>query len=232
MKGVVPGRTVAFDTAPEDASPASRLLGVGRVLSLTEDRTTVSLHLYKARANGQLQVVWEPSFTKPADAEHEEQELISVPASRILGLADLSSKGVLSYGTANRLHRAGWRIAESVVRSGGLAAAAVSTVPASPESLDSTSRASKLLATSNPADDFEFTISAIQRWAHGGALFVEIYDGVGRLSTSIATLGWPVAPGVDRCRITYGKRWDLQLESHRSHLRYLLFKVLEPAGIH
>ena len=74
--------------------------------------------------------------------------------------------------------------------------------------------------------------SNARAWAHGVPAFIEIFDGQGGLSVAIAAGGWPVCPGVDRCRSTYGAPWHLDRESDRCRSRYLLFEVVRPGGVH
>ena len=59
-----------------------------------ENRSAVSLHVYAAQANHRLQVVWSPQYSVLEGPAYEPQTFETVPAAKILGVVELSVKGV------------------------------------------------------------------------------------------------------------------------------------------
>ncbi|MEC7232780.1 MAG: hypothetical protein VXW31_07575, partial [Planctomycetota bacterium] len=234
MKGVRHNRLVAFQ------AEAARRCRVGKVLSVADDRTSVTVHVYEARAGDRLQVIWEPAFAAVEGTDVLRQVVETLDAKRILGLVELSN-GVLNHAAASRLARAGWRVDESTVQHGALQAAAA-VMPtlrgetlAPPLSLAPTIRADALLRAGRPLEDLRFEAAAVRERATTGrerGIFVEIFAGKGLLSAAIREGGWPVADGIDIVTRAYGRTWDLRSPADRGCLLHLLFAVLRPWGIH
>ncbi|CAK0865466.1 unnamed protein product, partial [Prorocentrum cordatum] len=210
MREVKVGRLVAYE------GEEAKRCRVGKVLSLAE-------------------VVWTAAYDRQEGADFQRQRVETLEAKRVLGVVGLN-KGVLNHAAASRLARAGWRLDEGAVRRGALAAAAV--VPAAPRLSDlPSSRVIALVAACRPLEELDLKIGEVQAWAHGVPLFVEIFDGVGRLSQAVQSLGaanavCSVVAGIDLKRRTRGQYWDLSRAKDRARLRYLLFEVLKPAGAH
>ncbi|CAK0811447.1 unnamed protein product, partial [Prorocentrum cordatum] len=229
MREVKVGRLVAYQ------GEEAKRCRVGKVLSLAEDLSSVTVHVYQAAVDGRLQVVWTAAYDRQEGADFQRQRVETLEAKRVLGVVELN-KGVLNHAAASRLARAGWRLDEGTVRRGALAAAAV--VPAAPRLSDlPSSRVIALVAACRPLEELDLKIGEVQAWAHGVPLFVEIFDGVGRLSQAVQSLGaanavCSVVAGIDLKRRTYGQYWDLSRAKDRARLRYLLFEVLRPAGAH
>ena len=95
---------------------------VGKVLSVAEDLSSVTVHVYTAEVDGRLQVVWSAAYDSQEGADFQRQRVETLEAKRVLGVVDLN-KGVLNHAAASRLARAGWRLDESTVKHGALAAA-------------------------------------------------------------------------------------------------------------
>ena len=91
MRGFHPGRFVAY----EGETP--KRCRVGKVLSILDDRSSVTLHVYGARADHRLQITWSPQYSTLEGAAYEQQILETIPASRVLGVVELSAKGVLNH---------------------------------------------------------------------------------------------------------------------------------------
>ena len=252
MKEVKPGRLVAYQ------GEEARRCRVGKVLSVAEDLSSVTVHVYTAEVDGRLQVVWSAAYDGLEGADFQRQRVETLEAKRVLGVVELN-KGVLNHAAASRLARAGWRLDESTVKHGALAAAvgpssrpaagteqalAAAVVPlarpaAGTERLSDlpSSRVAALVAACRPAEELDLRIGEVQAWAAGVPLFVEIFDGARRLSDALQCLGaasaaCAVVAGVDVKRRTYGQCWDLSKASDRARLRYLMFEVLKPAGAH
>ncbi|CAK0840013.1 unnamed protein product, partial [Prorocentrum cordatum] len=229
MREVKVGRLVAYQ------GEEAKRCRVGKVLSLAEDLSSVTVHVYQAAVDGRLQVVWTAACDRQEGADFQRQRVETLEAKRVLGVVELN-KGVLNHSAASRLARAGWRLDEGTVRHGALAAAAVT--PAAPRLSDlPSSRVIALVAACRPLEELDLKIGEVQAWAHGAPLFVEIFDGVGRLSQAVRSLGaanavCSVVAGIDLKRRTYGQYWDLSRAKDRARLRYLLFEVLRPAGAH
>ena len=115
MKGVAVGRIIAYE------GETAKRCRIGKVLSVSEDQSEVSVHVYEARADHRLQVVWSPAFSVLEGAEYQQQVIETIPAARVLGTVELN-RGVLNHASASRLHRAGWRLHEAVVKQGALVA--------------------------------------------------------------------------------------------------------------
>ena len=207
MEGVRPGRMIAY------AREVPKRCRVGKVLSNSEDQRErdVTVHVFEARTNHRLQVVWQAAYSTLAGAEFQQQVLGSVPSTRVLGTVELHA-GVLNHSSASRLHRAGWRIDEDTVEQGGLVA------PVSGLTDEPTVRMSRLTHACDHSAEFRLSDVGALEWAHGVPVFVELFDGAGGLSVAVAAGGWPVAPGVDRCRETYGVRWALDTVGGRARL--------------
>ncbi|CAK0832649.1 unnamed protein product, partial [Prorocentrum cordatum] len=229
MREVKVGRLVAYQ------GEEAKRCRVGKVLSLAEDLSSVTVHVYQAAVDGRLQVVWTAAYDRQEGADFQRQRVETLEAKQVLGVVELN-KGVLNHSAASRLARAGWRLDEGAVRHGALAAAAVT--PAAPRLSDlPSSRVIALVAACRPLEELDLKIGEVQAWAHGAPLFVEIFDGVGRLSQAVRSLGaanavCSVVAGIDLKRRTYGQYWDLSRAKDRARLRYLLFEVLRPAGAH
>ena len=69
-----------------------------------------------------LQISWVPQYSAPEGTSYEQQVVETVPAARVLGVVELSTKGVLNHASSSRLARQGWRVDEASVQRGGLVA--------------------------------------------------------------------------------------------------------------
>ena len=87
-------------------------------------------------------------------------------ANRVLGALELNN-GVLNHAAASKLARAGWRLDESTVRHGALAAAVSAHANERLSDLPS-SRMAALVAACRPVEDLKMQIGEVQAWAAGG----------------------------------------------------------------
>ena len=62
--------------------------------------------------------------------------------------------------------------------------------------------------------------------------FLEVFDGQAALSRGVKRQGLCVAPGIDRCRETYRRHWDLRTSRDQVVLAGLIVEVLKPLVIH
>ena len=92
------------------------------MLSLAEDLSSVTVHIYHAAVDGRLPVVRTAAYDSQQGADFQRQTVETVEAKRVLGVVELN-EGVLNHAAASRLARAGWRLDESAVKHGALAAA-------------------------------------------------------------------------------------------------------------
>ncbi|CAK0835569.1 unnamed protein product [Prorocentrum cordatum] len=206
MREVKVGRLVAYQ------GEEAKRCRVGKVLSLAEDLSSVTVHVYQAAVDGRLQVVWTAAYDRQEGADFQRQRVETLEAKRVLGVVELN-KGVLNHSAASRLARAGWRLDEGTVRHGALAAAAVAPAAPRPSDLPS-SRVIALVAACRPLEELDLKIGeAVQ-------------------SLGAANAVCSVVAGIDLKRRTYGQYWDLSRAKDRARLRYLLFEVLRPAGAH
>jgi len=202
MQKVHPGHFIAYE------GEGLRQCRIGKVLNVLEDKSEVSLHVYEARANHKLQISWSPQYSAPEGTSYEQQVVETVPAAKVLGVVELSKKGVFNHASSSRLARQGWRVDEASVRGGLVAPVGV------PPTLShqKTSRMRALVAACSHEAELRLSEKDALAWAHGVPAFVEIFDGEGGLSLAVATGGWAVAPGIDRRRQTYGVPWHLERE--------------------
>ena len=116
MRDVKVGRLVAFEGEEQ------KRCRVGKVLSVAEDQSSVTVHVYHAMVDGRLQVVWSPAYSSLEGGDYQRQILDTVEAKRVLGTVELN-KGVLNHAAASRLSRYGWRLDESTVSDGAFVGA-------------------------------------------------------------------------------------------------------------
>ena len=79
LKEVRPGRFVAYE------AEGPKRCQIGKVLSVAEDLSSVTLHVFNARAGDRLQVVWEAAFSRLEGADVQSQVVETIEAKRILG---------------------------------------------------------------------------------------------------------------------------------------------------
>ena len=117
MREVAVGRLVAYQGEEE------KRCRLGKVLSVAEDLSSGTVHVYVAEVDGRLQVVWSAAYDSQEGADVQRQRVETLEAKRVLGVVELN-KGVLNHAAASRLARAGWRLDEATVKHGALAAVA------------------------------------------------------------------------------------------------------------
>ena len=88
---------------------------VGKVLNVLDNRSAVTLHVYCARTDHRLQVAWSPQYSALEGHVYQQQVIETVAAEKVLGVVELSDKGVLNHASATQLAKLGWRIGETVV---------------------------------------------------------------------------------------------------------------------
>ena len=236
MRDTAVGRVVAYKGEGEWRCR------LGKVLSIAEDLSSLTVHVYMAEVDGRLQVKWLPAFDSQEGADYQTQRKETVEAKRVLATVTLNN-GVLNHASASQLSRAGWRLDEGTVQHGALVAAVGGPLGAPPPpaclSDQPSGRVGALLSACRPEKDLDIRVGEVQAWANGAPLFVEVFDGQRRLSQAIRALsafpGDPacvVVAGVDMNRRTYGQSWDLSKARDRGRLRYLFFQVLKAAGAH
>ena len=81
---------------------------------------------------------------------------------------------------------------------------------------------------------FSFGSDAVlqKRVAIGVCDFLEVFAGLAALSNGARRQGLVVAPGIDRCRETYGRHWDLRGSRDQVVLACLIVEMLQPLVIH
>merc|ERR1711882_7996 len=107
-------------------------------------------------------------------ADFQRQRVETLEAKRVLGVVELN-KGVLNHAAAGRLARAGWRLDESTVEHGALAAAVA--LPAERPSDLPSGRVAVLVAACRPLGGLKLQVNEARAWARGAPLFVEMFDG-------------------------------------------------------
>eukprot|EP00974_Lingulodinium_polyedra_P089229 8652461-Lingulodinium_polyedra.AAC.1 len=70
---------------------ASRRCRLGKVLSVAEDVSSVTVHVHHARVDGRLQVVWQPAYTSLEGADFQQQMVETVESRRVLGTVELNN---------------------------------------------------------------------------------------------------------------------------------------------
>ena len=100
MRDSAGGRRVAYKGEGE------RRCRLGKVLSVAEDYSSLTVHVFLAEVDGRLQVKWLPAFDTQEGADFQTQRKETVEALRVLSAVTLNN-GVLNHASSSQLNRAG-----------------------------------------------------------------------------------------------------------------------------
>ena len=88
MREVKAGRLVAYE------GEEARRCRIGKVLSVAEDLSSVTVHVYVAEVDGRLQVIWSAAYDSQEGAEFQRQRVETLEAKRVLGVVELNKMAV------------------------------------------------------------------------------------------------------------------------------------------
>ena len=208
-------------------------IGLGKVLNVSTPPTEATVHVYLPAKEHQFQTSWQPQFSNIGASGYVNQTIETVPFSRILGTTERSEKGVILHSDATRLAKKDWRMRPSAEPT--VSSVQHQVVPSTSLSDGPTHRVAQIVAAFPRFDDDDAALryrTDILRWAHGMPAWIELFDGKRGLSKAMISGQWPVVPGIDIKRATYGIYWDLSKPADRHRLRFLLLRVIKPGGVH
>ena len=209
---------------------------VGRVTKVVHSDNSVIVHKFRPVVGG-FRVSWKSVYWT-ADKEEtftgtSEPCLDTVLAKQLVTKLELDAGGVLSAAAARRLDKSRYRLSEE---GGHVASMSSQSVPFGAESAARLEEFVQLVRSPPRVSHEVFSFSRapiLQKWVSVGLCdFLEVFDGRAALSAGTRKAGLLVAPGVDRCRETYGKHWDLRKSEDRCLLAGLIVHVLRPMVIH
>jgi hypothetical protein len=67
---------------------AERRCRIGKVLAIGDGQSDVTVHVFHARCDGRLQVLWEPAYSVVPETDFQQQVKETIPAKKVLGTVE------------------------------------------------------------------------------------------------------------------------------------------------